>query len=193
MKFRQFDKRARLVRRPWTAAERHVVWCGLTGRLGIAVEPILGTLVFLFLTWGIYVRALRIGDTSLMVLMPIFGLGALAFLGYGIAVMVAPIRAFLQTFAPIYIVDGYIRYRAPDAFSDDESTGYVAVLFENRDVACEWEAFGEERLPDRCIAAMSEFSTYGGIHKVDGRATGILAAKATPLNVGMAPRRAPMK
>lgn len=191
MKFRQFDKRARLLRRPWTAAERRVVWSGLMGRLAIAAEPILGTVVFALLTWGIYLRAQHT-EESIIVLVPVFAVGALGFTLYGIALMVAPIRAFLQTFAPIYIVDGYVRYRGPDAFSDEESTGYVAVLFENGDVACEWEAFGVDRLPDRTISALCEFSIYGGVHKIDGKSTGVLPEQTTPLNIGMAPRNAPI-
>lgn len=191
MKFRKFDARARLVRRPWTAAERRIVWMGVLGRLTIAAEAILGTLVFLFLTWGVYLRAQSV-EQSLIVLVPVFALGALGFILYGIALMVAPIRAFLHTFKPIYIVDGYVRYRGPDAFSGDEATGYVAVLFENRDVACEWQAFGADPLPDRTIPTLCEFSIYGGIHKIDGKSTGLLPEKITTLNIGMAPRNAPM-
>ena len=191
MKFRQFDKRARLVRRPWTAAERRVVWSGLMGRLAIAVEPILGTIVFALLTWGVYLRAQHT-EQSIIVLVPVFAIGALGFTLYGIALMVAPIRAFLQTFGPIYIVDGFVRYRGPDSFSDEDSTGYVAVLFEDHDVACEWEAFGKEHLPDRTIPALSEFSIYGGIHKIDGKPTGVLPESTTPLNIGLAPRKAPL-
>lgn len=192
MKFRKFDSRARLVRRPWTAAERHIVWSGVLGRLTIAGEAILGTLVFLFLTWGVYLRA-RHTEQSLIVLVPIFALGALGFTFYGIALMVLPIRAFLQTFRPIYIVDGYVRYRGPDAFSGEDATGYVAVLFENRDVACEWEAFGTTLLPDRTIPTLAEFSTYGGIHTIDGKSTGLLVERTTTLNIGMAPRNAPIE
>ena len=192
MKFRKFDTRARLVRRPWTADERRGVWRGLMGRLAIAAEPILGTIVFLFLTWGVYLRAQHT-EQSIIVLVPVFAVGALGFTAYGIALMVAPIRAFLQTFAPIYIVDGYVRYRGPDEFSDLDSTGYVAVLFENRDVACEWEAFGKKPLPERTIPALAEFSTYAGIHKIDGRSTGLLPDHSTPLNIGLAPRNTPME
>ncbi len=191
MKFRKFDSRARLVRRPWTAPERRIVWMGVMGRLTIAAEAVLGTLVFLFITWGVYLRA-RHTEQSLIVLVPVLGLGALGFILYGIALMVAPIRAFLQTFGPIYIVDGFVRYRGPDSFSDDDSTGYVAVLFENHDVACEWQAFGKERLPERTIPTLAEFTTYGGVHTIDGKPTGLLPGKTTTLNIGMAPRNAPI-
>lgn len=192
MKFRRFDARARLVRRPWRPAERRVVWNGVLGRLTIAAEAILGTLVFSFLTWGVYLRAQSV-EQSLIVLVPVFALGAFGFILYGIALMVEPIRAFLHTFRPIYIVDGYVRYRGPDEFSDDEATGYVAVLFENRDIACEWEAFGKERLPERTIPTLCEFSTYGGIHTIDGKSTGLIPDTTTLLNIGMAPRNAPIE
>lgn len=191
MKFRKFDARARLLRRSWTASERYAVWMGVMGRLTIAAEAILGTLVFSFFTWGVYLRA-QSTEQSLIVLVPVFALGALGFILYGIALMVAPIRAFLQTFGPIFIVDGYVRYRGPDSFSDDDSTGYVAVLFEDRDLACEWEAFGKEPLPERTIPSLVEFSTYAGIHKIDGKSTGLLPGKTTPLNIGLAPRNAPI-
>ena len=192
MKFRKFDTRARLVRRSWTAEERNTVWMGVLGRLTMAAEAILGTLVFLFLTWGIYLRAQRT-EQSLIVLAPVFAVGALGFILYAIALMVAPIRAFIHTYQPIYIVDGYVRYRPPDAFSAEDATGYVAVLFENRDIACEWEAFGLERLPERTIPTHAEFSTYAGIHKIDGKSTGLLPDKATLLNIGLAPRNTPVE
>ncbi|GAC1659721.1 MAG: hypothetical protein NVS9B12_13540 [Vulcanimicrobiaceae bacterium] len=165
---------------------------GVMGRLTIAAEAILGTLVFAFLTWGVYLRA-KHTEESLIVLVPVLAVGALGFIFYGIALMVAPIRAFLQTFAPIYIVDGYVRYRGPDAFSDEDATGYVAVLFEDRDVACEWEAFGKEPLPERIIPTLAEFSIYAGIHKIDGKSTGLVPATTTLLNIGMAPRNAPIE
>jgi len=193
MKFRQFDARAGLVQRPWTADERHVVWRGVTGRLAIAAEPILGTVVFSLLTWGIIWRAQHT-EQSIIVIAPVFAIGAIGFTIYGIALMVAPIRAFLQTFKPIYIVDGYVRYRALDDFSEIDATGYVAVLFEDKEhVACEWEAFGRKPLPNRTIPALAEFSTYGGIHKIDGRPTGVLPLEGTALNVGLAPRSAPIE
>ena len=45
MKFRILDNRTKqLAHRPWTTRERKVVWRGLTGRMGIAIEPLLGLL-----------------------------------------------------------------------------------------------------------------------------------------------------
>lgn len=193
MQFRQLDTRAGLVQRPWTAEERRAVWRGVMGRAAIAVEPILGTLVFSFLTWGIIWRAQHT-EQSIIVIAPVFAIGAIGFTIYGIVLMVAPLRAFLQTFKPIYIVDGYVRYRGPDDFSEIDSSGYVAVLFEDKQqVVAEWEAFGRKPLPNRTIPALAEFSTYGGIHKIDGRPTGVLPQSVTTLNVGLAPRRAPIE
>jgi hypothetical protein len=191
MKFRHFDRRAKmLAQRPWTEKERRVVRRGMSGRAAIAIEPVLGLVVFTLFTWGIVWRSAHVPqDKSIIVIAPIFGLGAVAFLIYAIAVMVAPLTAFLQTRKPIYIVDGYVRYREPDEYSDDESTGYVAALFEDRSVACEWECFGTKRLPNRVIPALVEFSEYGGVHKIDGRPTGVLPDDELPaLAIGIAPR-----
>ena len=187
MKFKHFDRRAHLARRPWTPRERAVVGNGLLGRVAIAVEPLLGTIFFSCFTWGIILRA-RHTEASLIVIAPIFALAALAFTVYAICLLVAPVTAFINTYKPIYIVDGYVRYRGPDGFSDVGSTGYVAVLDEQKSSICEWEAFGMEPLPERTIASLAEFSPYGGIHKIDGKATGVVPEKMTPLGIGIAPR-----
>jgi len=191
MRVRWLDRRTRmLAQRPWTDRERRVVRRGLEGRLAIAVEPLLGTTLFALFTWGIVWRAHHVpGDGSLIVLTPIFGLGAVAFLVYAIVLMIAPLRAYLQTFKPIYIVDGYIRYRGRDARSSDDACGYIAVLFEDKSVACEWECYGDEVLPEATIPALAEFSLYGGIHKIDGKPTGVLPEDLPPLAIGIAPRR----
>ncbi len=189
MKFRQVDRRALLVRRAWSEKERRIVWRGLTGRTAIAIEPLAGTLFFSLLTWGVIWRARHV-EPSLIVLSPIFALGALAFMVYFIAVLVAPLRAYWHTFKPIYRVDGYVRYRGPDVDSEDDATGYVAVLFEDRGLACEWECFGKSPLPDLTLPAFVEFSAYGGIHAIDGKPTGVLPDDELPtLAIGMASRR----
>jgi hypothetical protein len=191
MRFRQFDRRAReLAQRPWTERERRVVRCGLNGRASIAIEPIIGLVFFTFLTWGIVWRSQHVAtDATLYKIAPIFGLGAVAFAIYAIAVMVAPITAFLQTFKPIYKVDGYVRYREPDEYSEDGAVGYMAALFHDCTPVGEWECFGTKRLPNRTIPALVEFSEYGGIHSIDGRPTGLLPdADLPPLAIGIAPR-----
>lgn len=192
MKYREFDWRARLLaHREWTPRERSIVWRGLTGRFALAIEPLLGMIFLGLLTWGVMWRAQRVpDDASLAKIAPIFALGALAFAGYFIAVLVAPVAAYLQTFKPIYILDGYVRYRAPDEHSQDDACGYVAALFPDRSVACEWEWLGNKPLPNVTIASVIEFSAYAGIHKIDGKSTGLLPdGNLPPLAIGIARER----
>ncbi len=191
MKTREFNRSTKmLAQRPWTERERRIVWCGLTGRMAIAIEPLIGMAFFSFLTWGIVWRAHHVpDDATLVVIAPIFALGALAFLGYFIAVTIAPFIAYLQTYKPIYIVDGYVRYRGRDERSENEATGYMATLCADGSVACEWECFGNDELPSRTIPALAEFSEYAGIHKIDGKPTGLLPDVELPLlAIGIAPR-----
>ena len=190
MKLRSIRRRAHLARRQWTDRERDIVWRGLTGRMAIAIEPLLGLIFFSALTWGVIWRARVAKPHDLWILSPIFGIGALAFACYFVGVMVAPLIAMLQTRKPIYQVDGYVRYRGPDANSDLGSAGYVAVLFEDRGLCCEWECYGTKALPDLTLAAMTEFSEYGGIHRIDGKSTGVLPDEPLPLlAIGIATRR----
>jgi hypothetical protein len=183
VKYREFDRRARLLaHRSWTARERAVVWRGLTGRFALAIEPLLGMVFMALLAWGIVWRAQHVtSDATLAKIAPIFVLGGIAFAGYFVAVLVAPFSAYLQTFRPIYILDGYVRYREPDEHSQDDACGYVAALFPDRSVACEWEWLGKNRLPNATIPSLVEFSTYAGIHKIDGRSTGLLPEDDLPL------------
>lgn len=181
--------RPHLAGRPWTDRERRIVWRGLTGRMAIAIEPLIGALFFAGLTYGIIWRARVTEPHDLWILSPIFGLMALAFTVYFIAVLFAPLLAYLQTYRPIYQIDGYIRYRGPDGDSDLGSSGYVAVLFEDHEMCCEWECFGMKKLPTLTVAAMAEFSEFGGIHKIDGKSTGVLPDDDLPsLAIGIAPR-----
>jgi hypothetical protein len=180
-----------LAQRPWTARERRVVWRGLTGRMAIAIEPLLGVVFFSLFTWGVIWRAHHVqSDATLIVISPIFALGAFAFFGYFIALLVAPIVAYIQTFRPIYVIDGYVRYRPPDEDTAPGECGYIAALFEDRSVACEWHAVGTKRYPSRTIPAMIEFSAFAGIHAIDGKSTGLLPDGDMPLlAIGIAPRR----
>jgi hypothetical protein len=187
----RFDPRFNgLAQRRWTAAERQIVWRGLTGRFALAIEPLLGTLFMALLTWGIVYRARHVpSDATLVKVAWIFALGALAFGGYFIAVLVAPIAAYFQTFRPIYIVDGYVRYREPDARSRIDACGYAAALLPDSTLACEWEWLGKRRLPNATIPAHLEFSRYAGIHKIDGKPTGLLPNdQLPPLAIGIATR-----
>lgn len=190
MKVRTIRPRTHLARRAWTDRERSIVWRGLTGRMAIAIEPLLGTVFFSLLAVGIVWRSHIAKPHDLWILSPIFGVAALAFLFYFIAVLFAPVTAYFQTRKPIYQLDGYIRYRGPDGNSDLGSSGYVAVLFEDQALCCEWECYGTKPLPELTIAAMTEFSEYGGIHRIDGKSTGVLPDAPMPLlAIGIAPRK----
>jgi hypothetical protein len=184
-------RRRLLARRRWTAAERAIVWRGLTGRFALAIEPLIGTLFMALLTWGIVYRAQHVpSDATLIKIAWIFAIGAIAFAGYFVAVLIAPFTAYLQTFRPIYILDGYVRYREPDARSRIDGCGYAAALFEDRVLAYEWEWIGAKPLPNLTLPALVEFSVYGGIHKIDGKPTGLLPDGEMPLlAIGIATRR----
>jgi hypothetical protein len=168
-----------LAQRPWTREERLVVWRGFLGRLFIAIEPIIVSLVFSGLCIGL-ARMRPHGEA--LVLTPIFACAAAAFAVYGIAVMIEPVRALAQTFSPIYIVDGYVRYRRAHPL-DPKALAYVAVLDDKRRLLGEWP-LEMELLHDRMFPAMIEFSRYGGVHRIDGKATGVLPAELPPLGIG---------
>jgi hypothetical protein len=178
-----------LVRRRWTSSERRIVWRGLTGRFALAIEPLIGMIFMGLLTWGIIYRAHHVAsDSTLIKVAWIFALGTVVFAGYFVAVLVAPFVAYLQTFSPIFIVDGYVRYREPDDRSRIDACGYAAVLLADRAIAGEWEFLGKHRLHNATIPALVEFSRYG-IHKIDGKSTGLLPDEDLPLfAIGIATR-----
>lgn len=191
MKSPEFDRRKHgLAQRRWTADERRIVWRGLTGRFALAVEPLIGMIFMALLTWGIVYRAQHVpSDATLIKIAWIFGVGAIAFAGYFVAVLIAPFVAYLQTFGPIYILDGYVRYREPDEGSRIDACGYAAALFADRTLAWEWEWLGKHPLPNMTLPALVEFSIYGGIHKIDGKSTGLLPDEELPLlAIGIATR-----
>ena len=171
--------------------ERKIVWRGLTGRFALAIEPLLGMLFMGLLTWGIVYRAQHVpSDATLIKIAWIFAVGAIAFAGYFVAVLVAPVVAYFQTFRPIYILDGYVRYREPDSErSRADACGYAAALFADRTPAYEWEWLGKKPLPNVTLPALVEFSIYAGIHKIDGKSTGLLPDEEMPLlAIGIATR-----
>ncbi len=190
MKLRSIERRDYLASRPWTDRERRIVWRGLTGRMSIAIEPLICGVFFALLTYGIIWRARVAKPHDLWILSPVFGIIAVGFAIYFVAVLVAPVIAYLQTYKPIYQIDGYVRYRGPDDYSDVGSTGYVAVLFEDRATCGEWECYGMKRLPNVTLPAHVEFSEYGGIHKIDGKSTGVLPDDDLPiLAIGISQHR----
>lgn len=189
MKPRGIAHREHLAQRSWTQRERFIVWRGLTGRASIAVEPLLGALFFGGLTYGVIWRARVAAPHDLWILWPLFALIAIAFAFYFIAVLFAPIIAYMHTYKPIYQIDGYVRYRGPDKESDLGASGYVAVLFEDRELCGEWECYGTKKLPEATLPAIVEFSEFGGIHKIDGKSTGVLPEEDLPLlGIGIADR-----
>src|SRR3981081_3362859 len=146
------DERAQtLIRRPWTRAERRVVLMGFFGRLSIGIEPLLCGLVFAAITFGIF-AAPRLSPRWVrpdsIIIAPAFGLGVIICAVGALGLMLAPARALSHTMRPIYVVDGYIRYRRRDGASSEDSNGYVAVLTEDRTVACQGPPPGETGLTD---------------------------------------------
>jgi len=174
------ERQSLLIRRAWSRAERKVVIQGFLGRLVIAIEPVICGIVFLALTLGMVINK----NKGIIVLAPIFALGVVTFGFYAFAVMLAPARALLQTLGPIYIVDGYVRYRCRDAASEEDSNGYIAVLTDDHRVACEWPTLGDVELPDFTRPSLCEFSEYGGVHTIDGRSTGVLPGRIPAFGVG---------
>jgi hypothetical protein len=170
-----------VARRAWTRAERRVVLRGFLGRLTIAIEPLIVAVFFALLPIGLLLRRQEIA----LLITPIFAFAAIAFLAYAIALSMPSARALLETFAPIYTVDGYIRYRTAH---QAEPEYYVAVLSADREMLGEWPLREWPRsIRQRELwPALVEFSRYGGIHKIDGRPTGVLPAEIAPFGVGVA-------
>jgi hypothetical protein len=152
---------------------------GFFGRSLIAIEPAICFVVFAALTAGLIFFPLS-PDAKLtrwesaIIIAPIFGLAASAFLFWAIAVLYAPVRSLVATFAPIYIVDGYVRYRKPDRETEANSNGYIAVLSSERLTIAEWPSLGRHPLIDSVRPALVEFSYHGGIHRLDGISTGVV-------------------
>jgi hypothetical protein len=186
------ERSSLLIRRNWRRSERLVVLHGFFGRLCIAIEPILCGTMFLALTIGMLIvrtDPTHPNDHNMVILSPVFALGVVACIFYALALMLAPTRALFHTFRPIFIVDGYVRYRPPDAQSPVDSNGYVAVLTEDSSVACEWPTIGDVALRAMTIPSLAEFSEYGGVHRIDGRPTGVLPDRIARLGVGIIKRR----
>lgn len=179
---RRQDWHESVARRPWSRSERRVVWRGFFGRLTIAIEPLLVSIFFLMLPIGLLLRK----QEAALFVAPIFAGAAVAFCAYAIFLMVSPTRALLETRSPIFIVDGYLHYRRDETRND--APYRVAALDANRETLAEWPlrewpaAIGERLL----WPAMIEFSEFGGIHKIDGRATGVLPAEIAAFGIGIA-------
>jgi len=167
--------------RPWTKAERRVVMRGFMGRSLIAIEPLVVAAFFSLLPLGMILRKY---DAAL-ILSPIFGGAALAFLAYAIVLMVPSTRALIESFKRIYKLDGYVRYRRE--FREDEPPSYfVAVLDAERRLLGEWPLATRPPAFERrdLWPALIEFSPHGGIVRIDGRSTGVLPDSLPPLGIG---------
>lgn len=154
---------------------------GFLGRLFIAVEPAALAALFAFFA-VLLLRKPEHADYRWIA--AIVAVGAITFIIYAIVLMIAPARALLETWKPIFIVDGYLRTRGRDDFSTEGSNGYVAVLDPTHRVVCEWSTVGQGDLPFDEHPAYLEFSEYGGVHSIDGRPTGVLPEKFPPLGIG---------
>ncbi|MEO7038493.1 MAG: hypothetical protein ABI186_00510 [Candidatus Elarobacter sp.] len=156
---------------------------GFVGRLSIAIEPLIVAVFFALLPIGLLLRREEIA----LLLAPIFAFASLTFLAYAIVLMVPATRAVIETFAPIFTVDGYIRYRKSQKTQPEY---FVAVLSAEKETLGEWplrvwpQSIGKRQL----WPVLVEFSRYGGIHKIDGRATGVLPAQIAPFGVGIVAR-----
>jgi hypothetical protein len=178
------DRRRLLVMRTWRPDERRIVHRGLFGRLTIAVEPAIIALLFAWFGYWMATHGRTDATHDDWIFALIFVPGAAAFAIYAVVLMIQPVRALLETYEPIFIVDGYLRTRGRDDFSPYGTNGYVAVLTEDRRVACEWRTHGEGDLPFAVEPAMLVFIEFGGIHTVDGFPTGVLPKDFPVLGIG---------
>lgn len=182
------DQEHQMARRPWTSAERRVVLRGLIGRLSIAIEPIICATIFAALTVVPFYIHLHdqnaIGAPArfslAQILAPIFGFATVAFLAYATLVLIPPLRAFFKTFTPLFVVDGYVSYRV-----DKTATcPYIAVLDHQRIMLHEWKLAQHTDVRSGIFPALIEFSDFGGVHRIDGRETGVLPETFMPFGIG---------
>jgi hypothetical protein len=173
--------RSSIARRPWRAAERRVVRRGFWGRFFIAVEPLTISLFFAVLAVGLLVRK----QEGAIFVAPIFAGASVLFAIYATILMLPATRAVLESFGSIWIVDGYVRYRMELVPFQDPSY-FVAVLDERGDELGEWPL---DRRPDAIDRpdpwpAHVEFTSYGGVLRIDGRSTGVLPDDIPSLGIG---------
>jgi hypothetical protein len=173
--------RSSIARRPWRLSERRVVHRGFWGRFFIAVEPLTICLFFAVLAVGLLVRH---QDGAIFVA-PIFAGASVLFAIYATVLMLPVTRAVIETFGPIWIVDGYVRYRMELVPFQDPSY-YVAVLDERGDVLGEWPLDRRPQALDRADPwpAHVEFTAYGGVLRIDGRSTGVLPDDIPAMGIG---------
>ena len=155
------------------AAGTRIVWRGLTGRFALAIEPLIGTIFMVLLTWGIVYRAQHVAsDATLIKIAWIFALGAIAFGGYFVAVLVAPVAAYLQTFrrSSSSTVTCAIASRTSARAATPAAMRRCSLRIARSPASGNGSASG--RCPNATIPALVEFSAYAGIQdrrKTDGR------------------------
>ncbi len=180
-------------RRSWTSDEQLIVARGFSGRVFIAIEPLICTIVFIVLTIAPFYltsaadlaaqHAGRVQFTLAQVLAPIMAFGAVGFGIYTFALMVKPVRALWSTFAPIYIVDGYLEYKTASSKRGHRHTS-VTILLHDGSTVQSWHATTLLAVNDGVYPAMVEFSRYGGILKIDGRPIGPPLFAIAPFGIG---------
>jgi hypothetical protein len=178
------DWRQAVASRPWTSKERRVVARGFWGRAIIAVEPLVIAAIFAAMP---VLLVLRKQETAKLI-GPIFAFASLLFLIYAVVLMTPCTRALLESFGRIYSVDGYVRYRGAARFEDEPPTYYAAVLDPHARVIGEWPLRQRPAAIEKAELwpALVEFTPYGGIHRIDGRSTGVLPDEIPPFGMGVA-------
>jgi hypothetical protein len=177
-----FDVRRAVASRPWTRAERRVVSRGFWGYFIIAIEPLFIAVLFSSLAITLLMRK----QESAIFVAPIFLCSSAAFLAYAIVLLLPAARALIESYGRVYNVDGYVRYRAHRRYHDEPPTYFAAVLDAEEHVLGEWplrerpEALNVKPL----WPALVEFTPYGGIHRIDGRSTGVLPDDFPALGIG---------
>lgn len=172
-----------IARRPWRGSERQVVLRGFWGRFFIAIEPLTIALCFTALPVGL----LYWHRDGAFVIAPIFAGAAVLFYIYAFVLMLPVTRALIETFAPIWVIDGFVDYREYQEPHRDPAY-FVAVLDEQRRQLAEWELDRRPSALDRGEPwpALVEFTRYGGILRIDGRSTGVLPDDIPALGIGAA-------
>jgi len=181
------ERRRLLAFRPWRAAERRVVIRGVAGRAVTALEPAAIGGILLWVAVALALRVTVDQGQPVRAEMPIaliFVPVAVAFFIYAGWLVSEPLRALRQTYEPIFILDGYVRTRGRDDFSERGFCGYVAAVTADLRVAGEWPARGPIEYTHSMRAALLEFTEYGGLHAIDGRPTGILPADFPTFGIG---------
>ena len=156
------------------------------------MEPGLCAVVLTVMTWNAFgihsnetvLRSMWPARCTLaQILAPIFGFAAVSFAAYTIGVMARPIRALLSTYAPIYIVDGYLRYTTEHPTAGRRASR-VEVLTHDRSSIAYWRTQHLLNQVDGIYPALIEFSRYGGILRIDGRAIDPPLRGLAPYGIG---------